>query len=124
MHRATVDLQFTDPDSTFVEGNKLVVSVDVVTISPEVLHCVSVFPSPPSPSCLFLQYTKFEMIWKDIFLVVTLFILFTKDHGYVWKLQTVPARQWSSHQIWVLVLLCGLVMFNDPFFSLQVPSLS
>lgn len=66
------------------------------------------------------QYTKFEMIWKDIFLVVTLFILFTKDYGYVWKLQTVPARQWSSHQIWVLLLLCGLVMFNDPFFSLQV----
>lgn len=32
----SVDMVFTDPDSTFLEGNKLIVSVDVVTISPEV----------------------------------------------------------------------------------------
>lgn len=60
------------------------------------------------------------MIWKDIFLVATLFVIFTKDYGYLWKLVEMPVRAWSSQQTWILLLLLGLVMFNDPFFSLQV----
>jgi hypothetical protein len=95
-----IDMEFSDPDSTFVEGHKMLVAVDVVTISPE--------------------YTKFEMIWKDIFMIATLFILFTKGYGYLWKIIEVPFRLWSSEQTWVLALLLGLVAFNDPFFFLQI----
>lgn len=68
----------------------------------------------------FSQYTKFELIWKDIFMITTLFVLVTKDYGFVWKMISVPFRLWSSEQTWILGLLLGLVLFNDPFFILQV----
>ena len=69
-----------------------------------------------------LQYTKFELVWKDIFLTITMFVLFTKDIGFFWSLYWNPVGSWSIEQAWILLMLLGLLMFNDPFFWAQVSS--
>eukprot|EP00658_Telonema_sp_P-2_P036567 TRINITY_DN2641_c0_g1_i7.p1 TRINITY_DN2641_c0_g1~~TRINITY_DN2641_c0_g1_i7.p1 ORF type:complete len:385 (-),score=94.71 TRINITY_DN2641_c0_g1_i7:264-1418(-) len=59
------------------------------------------------------DYTTYEMVWTYLFLTVTLVVGFLYCSG-LRKLGVCP--EWRYEQISVVVLLGGLVLFNNPLF--------
>ena len=66
------------------------------------------------------NYTAFEMGFKGFFFAATLLVLLLPRRGFLWSLRNVPSRFWSAEQQWVLGLLCGLLVFDDPLFAARI----
>jgi len=67
-------------------------------------------------------YTSFEMGFKYFFMVVTLLILVAPQRGYLAGMMNTHYSKIGSHHVWVLVMLLGLVWFNEPFMAVRVNS--
>ena len=66
-------------------------------------------------------FIHFELGFKYLFLAYTLIALFAPcGVGFLSSLRSVPVKQWTKEQIWVLALLECLLLFNDPFYAAQV----
>ena len=68
------------------------------------------------------KYSVYEAVWKYLFFIGTLLVLFTPTYGYYMKLAVVPIAMRSFEQKWILSLLFCLCLFDDPFFGLQISS--
>jgi hypothetical protein len=87
------------------------------------------------------KFTIFEMHWKTTFIVITLVAMFMPRlnrgeacsksekfalfslvfEGFFYKLLTTrKLKDWSHQQKWIGALLVALILFNDPFFRLEV----
>jgi hypothetical protein len=67
-------------------------------------------------------FTKFVLGVKYTFLIINLLVLLAPGVGYCAHLSQVPVKEWSSEQVWILVLLEALLLFNDPFYAAQIYS--
>ena len=62
------------------------------------------------------------MVWKYFFQLLVLLALFVPYQGLAVRLKTVMAtvHELKAEHCWLLGLLSLLLLFNDPFFALQV----
>lgn len=89
---------------------------------PEALDNPVVMEMQLTLNTLNASWTKFDLCWKYFFLAATLFVLFVpwQGFGYMWELRRIDPASWTSQQKWILGLLFGLVLFNDPLYAAEV----
>jgi len=62
------------------------------------------------------SYTLFELWFRFVFLVISFIFVIVFAH----KMKTFPWRDWTLEQRWAIVLLLGLMAYNNPFFPLEI----
>eukprot|EP01088_Endostelium_zonatum_P008447 TRINITY_DN2134_c0_g1_i1.p1 TRINITY_DN2134_c0_g1~~TRINITY_DN2134_c0_g1_i1.p1 ORF type:complete len:568 (+),score=139.17 TRINITY_DN2134_c0_g1_i1:150-1853(+) len=62
------------------------------------------------------SFTFFELWFRFVFLIDTFIILFI----FIYQLRSYHWSEWLIEQRWALVLLCGLVAYNNPFFPMEI----
>jgi Wntless-like, transmembrane domain/TMEM181, GOLD domain len=62
------------------------------------------------------SYTLYELWWRFVFLILNFVALLVFAH----RLRRFQWREWTIEQQWTVVLLFGLMGFNNPFFPLEL----